>query len=35
MTHTIKFKSVKEMILWLVENNIDELPVDLVLHLGE
>jgi hypothetical protein len=35
MTHTIKFKTVHEMILWLVDNDIDELPVSLVLHLGE
>jgi len=34
MTHTIKFKTVNEMIKWLVDNDIDELPVDLVLHLG-
>ena len=35
MNHTIPFKTVAEMILWLVENDIDELPVSLVLHLGE
>ena len=35
MNHTIPFKTVAEMILWLVDNDIDELPVSLVLHLGE
>jgi len=33
MTHTIGFKDVKEMILWLVDNNIDNMKVDLVIHL--
>jgi len=33
MTHTISFKSVNEMILWLVDNNIDNMKVDLVIHL--
>jgi hypothetical protein len=35
MKHTISFKTVAEMILWLVDNNIDKLPVDLTIHLGE
>ena len=35
MTHTIKFKTVTEMMLWLVQNNIDELAVDLTLHIPE
>lgn len=35
MTHTISFKTVAEMILWLVDNDIDKLPVDLTIHLGE
>jgi len=33
MTHKIEFKSVNEMILWLVDNNIDNMKVDLVIHL--
>jgi hypothetical protein len=35
MNHTIPFKTVAEMILWLVENDIDALPVSLTIHLGE
>jgi hypothetical protein len=35
MKHIIKFSSAKELLLWLIDNNIDELPVDLTLHLGE
>jgi hypothetical protein len=35
MMHTIQFKDVDAMILWLVDNNIDGLPVDLTIHLGE
>jgi hypothetical protein len=35
MKHTIKFKTVAEMMLWLVQNNIDELAVDLTLHIPE
>jgi len=35
MKHTISFKTVAEMMLWLVQNNIDELQVDLTIHLGE
>jgi hypothetical protein len=31
--HKIQFKSVNEMILWLVDNNIDNMRVDLVIHL--
>jgi len=33
MTHTISFKNVDEMILWLVDNNLDKIKVDLVIHL--
>jgi hypothetical protein len=33
MTHTISFKNVDEMILWLVDNNLDKMKVDLVIHL--
>jgi hypothetical protein len=35
MKHTINFKTVAEMMLWLVQNDIDQLPVDLTIHLGE
>jgi len=31
--HKIEFKTVKEMILWLVDNNINDMKVDLVIHL--
>jgi hypothetical protein len=34
--HTIKFNSVQEMLLWILENDFYEvLPVDLTIHLGE
>lgn len=32
--HTIEFKNVYTMLLWLQENNIEQLPVALILHLG-
>jgi hypothetical protein len=35
MNHTIKFNSVHEMLLWIVENSIYDVPVDLTLKLGE
>ena len=36
MMHTIKFNSVQEMLLWILENDFYEvLPVDLTIHLGE
>jgi hypothetical protein len=35
MSHTIPFKTVAEMILWLIDNDIDKLPVSLTIHLGE
>jgi hypothetical protein len=35
MNHTIDFKDVNEMILWLVDNNIDDLRVSLTIHIGE
>jgi len=36
MKHTIKFNSVQEMLLWILENNFYEvLPVDLTINLGE
>jgi hypothetical protein len=33
--HTIEFKNVFTMLQWLQENNIEQLPVALTLHLGE
>jgi len=35
MNHTIEFKNVYTMLQWLAENNIEQLPVSLILHLGE
>jgi hypothetical protein len=35
MTHTIKFSSVKALLLWLADNDINDLPVDLTIHLGD
>jgi hypothetical protein len=35
MTHTIQFNTAAELIKWLFENNIDELPVELTIKLGE
>lgn len=33
--HKIEFKNVYTMLQWLQENNIEQLPVSLTLHLGE
>ena len=35
MTHTIQFKTAAELIQWLFQNDIDELPVSLTIKLGE
>ena len=35
MKHTIQFKTATELVKWLLENDIDQLPVDLTIHLGE
>ena len=35
MNHMIQFKSIHEMLLWIVENSIYDVPVDLTLKLGE
>ena len=36
MIHTIKFKTIHDMLAWIVENKLYEaLPVDLTIHLGE
>jgi hypothetical protein len=35
MNHTIQFKTAMELLQWLFENNIDELPVALTIKLGE
>ena len=31
--HKIAFDTVNDMIMWLVDNDIDEIRVDLVIHL--
>lgn len=35
MTHTIEFKTAMDMAVWLVENPIMGLRVDLVIHLED
>lgn len=35
MEHRINFKDVDHMVLWLLDNNIDELPVSLILHIPD
>jgi len=35
MQHLIKFNSVKAMLAWLEENDLNEAPVDLIIHIGE
>jgi hypothetical protein len=36
MAHTIKFKTIQDMLAWIVENELYQaLPVDLTIHLGE
>ena len=36
MKHTIKFSSIQEMLLWILENDFYEaVPVDLTIQLGE
>jgi hypothetical protein len=35
MIHTIKFKTAAELIAWLAENDINELAVDLTIHIQE
>jgi len=35
LDHTIRFEDVDSMVLWLLENNVDDTPVSLTIHLGE
>jgi hypothetical protein len=35
LEHKIHFEDVDSMVLWLLENNIDDTPVTLTIHLGE
>jgi hypothetical protein len=35
MDHEIYFKDADDMILWLVDNDIEDVPVSLIIHLGE
>ena len=35
MQHKISFASVWDMIEWLKENPVSEIPVELILNLGE
>jgi hypothetical protein len=35
LDHTIRFDDVDSMVLWLLENNVDDAPVSLTIHLGE
>ena len=35
VSHSIKFDDVDAMVLWLLENDVDNTPVTLTIHLGE
>jgi len=35
LAHSIRFDDVDSMVLWLLENNVDDTPVTLAIHLGE
>lgn len=35
MKHKMTFNSVMDMIEWLQENQVGELPVELILNLGD
>jgi len=35
LTHDIKFDDVDSMVLWLLENDIDNIPVTLRIHLEQ
>jgi hypothetical protein len=35
MTHKLEFKTVNDMVMWLVDNDIDDMRVDLIIHLEE
>jgi hypothetical protein len=34
LNHKIRFDDVDSMVLWLLENNVDDTPVTLTIHLG-
>ena len=35
VSHSIQFDDVDAMVLWLLENDVDNIPVTLTIHLGE
>jgi len=35
LAHSIRFDDVDSMVLWLIENDVDGVPVTLTIHLGE
>jgi hypothetical protein len=35
MQHLIEFESVAQMLAWLQENDLNDAPVDLIIHLKE
>lgn len=35
LAHSIRFDDVDSMVLWLLDNNVDETPVTLTIHLGD
>ena len=35
MNHTIKFDNPDHMVLWLLDNNLDQTPISLTIHLGK
>ena len=35
MQHIIKFESVAHMLAWLEENDLNDAPVDLIIHLED
>jgi hypothetical protein len=35
VSHSIQFDDVDAMVLWLLENDVDNTPVTLTIHLGE
>jgi hypothetical protein len=34
LNHSIQFDDVDSMVLWLLENNVDDTPITLTIHLG-
>jgi hypothetical protein len=35
MNHTIKFDNPDHMVLWLLDNNLDDTPISLTIHLED